>query len=81
MILKKGVIMLFPYREDVKEIREEYPAGCKVRLLRMADSKAPPVGTIGTVTGVDDTATVHVDWSNGSKLGIIYGVDAVEKID
>lgn len=32
-------------------------------------------GDLGTVTFIDDTGTVFVDWDNGSKLGLIPGVD------
>jgi len=32
-------------------------------------------GDLGTVTYIDDIGTVFVDWDNGSKLGLIPGVD------
>lgn len=32
-------------------------------------------GDLGTVTYIDDTGTVFVDWDNGSKLGLIPGID------
>ena len=72
--------MRFPGREEVARIRAKYPAGAKVRLLSMSDPQSPPAGTIGTVLGVDDVATVHIAWSNGSTLGIIDGVDSVVRI-
>ena len=40
----------------------------------------PPIGTRGTVTGVDDTASVMVAWDNGSSLHVIYGEDACRKL-
>ncbi len=46
----------------------------------MDDVQAPPVGTHGTVTGVDDLGTIMVDWDNGSKLGIALGEDICKKI-
>ena len=46
---------MFPSKEIVETIRTEYPAGTRVRLLKMDDVQAPPIGTIGTVSGVDDT--------------------------
>lgn len=67
--------MGFPSREIVERIRGEYPAGTRVELLRMDDVQAPPIGTKGTVTGVDDTASVMVAWDNGSHLHAIYGED------
>lgn len=48
--------MKFPNRETVERVRREYPAGTRVELVRMDDVQAPPIGTKGTVTGVDDTA-------------------------
>ena len=72
--------MGFPSREIVERVRREYPAGTRVELVRMDDVQAPPVGTKGTVTGVDDTASVMVAWDNGSHLHVIYGEDEVRKI-
>ena len=72
--------MKFPSREIVERVRREYPAGTRVELVRMDDVQAPPVGTKGTVTGVDDTASVMVAWDNGSHLHVIYGEDEVRKI-
>lgn len=73
--------MKFPDRETVERVRREYPAGTRVELLRMDDVQAPPIGTKGTVTGVDDTASVMVAWDNGSSLHVIYGEDACRKLD
>ena len=72
--------MKFPSREIVERVRREYPAGTRVELVRMEDVQAPPIGTKGTVTGVDDTASVMVAWDNGSQLHVIYGEDEVRKI-
>ena len=72
--------MKFPNRETVERVRREYPVGTRVELVRMDDAQAPPIGTEGVVTGVDDTASLMVRWSNGSHLNVIYGEDAVRKI-
>lgn len=72
--------MIFPDQGIVKKLREEYPNGCRVELRKMNDFQAPPVGTRGTVFGVDDTGTIMVRWDNGSLLGIIYGEDQAQKI-
>ena len=72
--------MKFPSREIVKRVRREYPAGTRVELVRMDDAQAPPIGTKGTVTGVDDTASVMVAWDNGSRLHVIYSEDACRKL-
>lgn len=71
---------MFPSREIVNRVREEYPEGTRVELMRMDDCQAPPIGTKGTVIGVDDTASIMVAWDNGSSLHIIYGEDACKKI-
>ena len=73
-------MMKFPSKETVERVRREYPAGTRVELVRMIDEQAPPIGTEGTVTGVDDTASIMVAWDNGSRLHVIYGEDEVRKI-
>lgn len=72
--------MSFPPSEILDQIKAEYPVGTRVKLLRMDDVQAPPIGTLGTVVCVDDIATIHVKWDNGSGLGVAFGEDAVEKI-
>lgn len=71
--------MKFPGREIVERVRREYPTGTRVELVRMEDAQAPPVGMPGTVMGVDDTASLLIQWDNGSYLNVIYGEDAVKK--
>jgi len=71
---------MFPSRDIVNRVRAEYPAGTRVELVCMDDFQAPPIGTQGTVTGVDDTAFIMVAWDNGSSLHVIYGEDACRKI-
>lgn len=72
--------MMFPCRDIVNRVREEYPVGTRVELISMDDFQAPPIGTQGTVMGVDDTASIMVAWDNGSRLHVIYGEDACKKI-
>ena len=72
--------MNFPDRKTVERIKKEYPAGTRVILEQMDDPQAPPVGTMGTVTGVDDTASILVRWDNGSGLNVVYGEDRVTKM-
>lgn len=71
--------MRFPSKEIVERVRREYPAGTRVELVQMDDVQAPPVGTLGTVTGVDDTASLLMRWDNGSHLNVVYGEDVVRK--
>jgi hypothetical protein len=46
----------------------------------MDDVQAPPVGTRGTVRGVDDIGSIMVNWDNGSGLSVAYGEDYAVKI-
>ncbi len=73
--------MNFPAREVVERLRRDYPAGSRVELIRMDDIQAPPVGTHGTVTGVDDIGSIMVRWDNGCGLSVALGEDACRRID
>ena len=72
--------MRFPNKETVEQIRRMYPAGTRVELLAMDDPQAPPVGTLGTVLGVDDTASLIMRWDNGSGLNVVWQQDRVRKV-
>ena len=72
--------MRFPSKEIVELVCREYPVGTRVELVQMDDAQAPPIGTQGTVWGVDDTASLMVHWDNGSGLHVVYGEDIVRKI-
>jgi hypothetical protein len=55
-----------------------YPKGTKVRLVSFYvepgghdDNTIVPPGTIGEVSMVDSTGTIHTRWENGSCLGIL----------
>ena len=56
-------------------LRSQYTPGTRVELLQMEDIQAPPVGTKGTVIGIDDTGSLMVRWDNGSSLNVLYGID------
>lgn len=66
---------------NVSQIKKMYPKGAIVRLIKMDDLQAPPVGTLGSVDHVDDGGTIHVHWQNGSGLGLIPEEDEFEIID
>ena len=67
-------------REIVNRLRNEYPAETRIKLTGMDDVQAPPIGTLGTVQGVDDMGSIMVHWDNGSTLSLVYEVDSCEKI-
>ena len=72
--------MRFPSKTIVERIRREYPAGTRVELVQMDDPQAPPIGTKGTIIGVDDTGSLLMRWDNGSGLNVVYGEDIVRKV-
>lgn len=72
--------MKFLSRQIVEKIKTEYPAGTRVELVKMDDIQAPPIGTKGTVIGVDDIGSIMVAWDNGSGLNVVYGEDLCKKI-
>ena len=67
-------------REIVNALREQYPQGTRVELVQMDDPQAPPIGTLGTVRGVDDMGSIMVRWDNGSGLNVVYGEDVCRKV-
>lgn len=67
-------------KETLSLLKEEYPVGTKIQLIKMDDCQAPPIGTKGTVIGIDDTGSILVNWDNGSGLNVIYGEDIIKKI-
>jgi hypothetical protein len=68
-------------KQQLEALRRNYPVGCRVELLQMDDIQAPPIGTHGTVDGVDDIGSIMVSWDNGSGLSVVFGVDSVKKLD
>lgn len=63
-----------------ESLRKQYPVGSRVELLKMEDIQAPPIGTQGTVKGIDDIGSIMVSWDNGSSLSVVYGEDEVRRI-
>lgn len=72
--------MQFPDAETVKRIRSQYPVGCRIVLDEMDDVQAPPVGSQGTVMGVDDTGSIMPAWDQGGSLNVVNGKDRCHKI-
>lgn len=68
-----------PTREQVEFLRRQYPAGTRITLHSMDDPQAPPPGTKGTVSYVDDMGTIGIEWDNGSALSLIPGEDSFSK--
>lgn len=72
----------FPSREIVEATRRRFPIGARVELVKMSDpyTRLKP-GDQGTVSYVDDIATVFVNWDNGSGLGAAYGEDIIKRVE
>lgn len=41
-------------------------------LDKMDDVQAPPLGSLGTVKGVDDAGNIMVNWDNGGSLSVVW---------
>ena len=67
--------------EQLRRLREQYLAGSRVELEEMDDVQAPPIGTQGTVIGVDDLGSIMVRWDNGCGLSVAWGADHCRRID
>lgn len=72
-----GGVDMFVDRDFVCRTKENYPAGTRIVLDFMGDDPHPIApGTKGTVRCVDDMGTVHCDFDNGRRLGLIPGEDS-----
>lgn len=63
-----------------KKLYETYPIGSKVKLLKMDDPYAPPIGSIGVIKGFDDLGSILVQWENYGRLNIIQTEDKIQII-
>ena len=67
-------------REEIAQIKKEYPRGTTIRLCSMEGEEAMPPGIRGTVDHVDDIGQIHMNWENGSALALNIEVDSFEII-
>jgi len=54
--------------------------GKRIKCVEMNDEHPVESGVEGTVRGVDDMGTIHVNWDNGRTLGIVPSEDKYEMI-
>lgn len=63
-------------RNRTEHLKKEYPPGTRIVLNSMGDDpRQIESGTRGTVAVVDDIGTVHCEFDNGRRLGLIEGED------
>ena len=68
-------------REQAVFFKENYPPGTRIKLISMGEDRHRiPDNMRGTVTAVDDAATLHCHFDNGRSLGIIPGEDRFRKL-
>ena len=64
-------------KDLVQRMKEQYPPGTRIELDYMGDDPSPIApGTRGTVRVVDDMGTVHCNFDNGRRLGLVPGEDS-----
>ena len=75
------MLMKFPDRDIVEQVRSRFPVGCRIVLDSMTDPYVSiPPGTQGTVIAVDDVASIHCAWDCGSSLAVAYGADSAHPV-
>ena len=72
--------MRFPIKEELKNLRERFPKGCRIVLDCMDDVQAPKPGTQGVCRGVDDAGNVLASWDTGGSLSVAFGADTCHRV-
>ncbi|WP_296882201.1 DUF4314 domain-containing protein [uncultured Methanobrevibacter sp.] len=64
--------MNWPSKEEVQEIREKYPEGTIIKIIKMDDPTPVPPGTLGVVESIDDIGNIHCNFLNyNSSLAVV----------
>lgn len=69
----------FPNEQEIAILRQKYPHGMMLRLIRMVDDPNPiEPGTVGEVDYIDDAGNIHIIWHNGRTLSLMPDADKFE---
>lgn len=72
--------MKMPTKEQLEQLRRDYPVCCRIVLDKMEDMQAPPIGTQGICLGVDDAGSIMVSWDTGCSLSVAFGADRCHRV-
>lgn len=68
--------MKFPNKEQVAQVRRQYPQGTRIEVTRIDDPYSKlAAGSRGTVEYVDDTGSLFCAFDNGEHIGLLHGID------